>query len=175
MPAEPSAASSDGTDGPAPRRETRATAVGVGLLALVVFSAFRELVAPAGVGATAVSAPFHGVSLGMSADQVRRTFVEGTGGEWALVTACGGPALEWTRRDPARSVRWARFEMHDGFLVAIRAHTEEPRRSASALQSLSAVREDRPFEGGTATTLVSRVCETHAAEAEQLALEATSF
>jgi hypothetical protein len=113
-----------------------------------------------------------GVSLGMTAVIVRESFLDGAAGEWRLVTACGGTGLEWTRSRPGVPTRWARFELHDGLLVAMRVHTDEPLSGMRTLQSTSAVRQDRPFEGGTATTILSRACSTHAAEVDQMVLSA---
>jgi hypothetical protein len=115
-----------------------------------------------------------GVALGMPAGIVRESFLDGAAGEWRQVQACGGPALEWTRTRPAVTTRWARFEIHDGLLVAMRVHTDEPLAQVQTVKSASVVRQDRPFDGGTATTIVSRACSTHAAEAEQLVLAATA-
>jgi hypothetical protein len=74
--------------------------------------------------------------------------------------------------DPGVPTRWARFEIHDGWLVAMRVHTDEPLAGVRTVQSASAVRQDRPFEGGTATTIVSRACSTHTTEADQMILSA---
>jgi hypothetical protein len=110
----------------------------------------------------------------MPAGIVRESFLDGAAGEWRQVQACGGPALEWTRTRPAVTTRWARFEIHDGLLVAMRVQTDEPLAQVQTVKSASVVRQDRPFDGGTATTIVSRACSTHAAEAEQLVLAATA-
>lgn len=113
-----------------------------------------------------------GVALGMPVELVRESFVDGAAGEWKQVTACGESALEWTRDRPGVPTRWARFEIHDGWLVAMRVHTDEPLAGVRTVQSASAVRQDRPFEGGTATTIVSRACSTHTSEADQMILSA---
>jgi hypothetical protein len=121
-----------------------------------------------------------GVKLGMSEEQVKQSFLDGAAGDWRRATTCRGPSLEWTRKQGARSTtspdeaptRWARFELHDGWLVAMRLHVDDALSAPRAEQTASAVREDRPYEGGTATTIIARGCSTHAAEAERIALSA---
>jgi hypothetical protein len=108
----------------------------------------------------------------MSAEQVKESFVDAASGDWSQDTACRGLSLEWTRKAPDAPTRWARFEFHEGWLVAMRLHTDGQASAAHAEQTVSAVRQERPYEGGTATTLVARGCTTHAAEADQIALSA---
>ncbi len=112
-----------------------------------------------------------GVALGMTEAQVRLSFRDAAAGAWTDAPSCRGPALEWTRTQPGPGTRWARFELHDGWLVAMRLHTDAPSGPPHAAQTWSAVRQDRPFEGGTATTVVARGCPTHAAEADEIAIE----
>jgi hypothetical protein len=108
----------------------------------------------------------------MSAEQVKQSFVDAASGDWSQGTACRGLSLEWTRKDPGAPTRWARFEFHEGWLVAMRFHTDGRASAAHAEQTVSAVRQDRPYEGGTPTILIARGCSTHAAEADQSALSA---
>jgi len=110
-----------------------------------------------------------GVRLGLSEDEVKRSFVDADAGDWTSVTSCRGHSLEWTRRRPGVPTRWARFELHGGWLVALRVHTDERLPAPRAQRTAAAVRQDKPFEDGTATTIVALGCPTHAAEAEQIA------
>jgi hypothetical protein len=114
-----------------------------------------------------------GVSLGMSESQVRNSFVDAAAGEWTQTTACGGPSLEWTRKKPGVPTRWARFEMHDGLVAAMRVHSDGQAGAPRARQGAFAVRRDRLYDGGTATTILARGVPTYAAEAEQIARLAT--
>jgi len=114
-----------------------------------------------------------GVSLGMSEEQVEHAFADRASGDWSRTAGCGGVALEWRRTEACASARWARFEFHEGVLVAIRLHSDDAAAPEHAEQTSTAVRQRRPFEGGTATTILSRTCLTHTAEAEQIALAAT--
>jgi len=113
-----------------------------------------------------------GVTLGMSEREVQSAFTDGPAGAWSRELACGGVALEWTRVVPQAATRWARFEFHDGLLVAIRLQVEEA-STARVEQSVTAVRQERPFRGGTEITILTRSCATHAAEAEQIAWAAS--
>jgi len=113
-----------------------------------------------------------GVTLGMSEREVQRAFTDGAAGLWSRESACAGVALEWTRMDPRATARWARFEFHDGLLAAIRLQVDEA-PTARAEKTVTAVRQERPFGGGTAITILTRACSTHAAEAEQIASAAS--
>jgi len=113
-----------------------------------------------------------GVSLGMSEEQVQRTFADRAAGTWSREVSCGGIDLEWRRTDARAPTRWARFEFHEGGLVAIRIHSDDVSSGQRAEQTAAAVRQRRPFEGGTATTILTRTCISHRAEAEQIALAA---
>ncbi|MGA7122771.1 MAG: hypothetical protein WBY94_21910 [Polyangiaceae bacterium] len=110
-----------------------------------------------------------GVRLGMSEDELMRSFVDAEAGDWTKGWSCGGPSLEWTRRAAHAQTRWARFELHDGRLVALRIHSDQLLPDGRALETSAAVRQDIPYEDGTATTIVALGCPTHAAEAEQIA------
>jgi hypothetical protein len=110
-----------------------------------------------------------GVKLGMSEGEIVRAFADGRGGEWKRVVACRGVALEWTRRAGGVPSRWARFEMHEGVLVAMRVHSDDKATGVVAETGWGAVRAARPYQGGMATTVIARGCATHAAEADEIA------
>ncbi|MGA7119248.1 MAG: hypothetical protein WBY94_04080 [Polyangiaceae bacterium] len=115
-----------------------------------------------------------GVRLGMSEAQVRRSFVDADAGDWTRTTVCGGPSLEWTRMKPGVPTRWARFELHDGWLVAMRIHSDGHASSPRIEQAFFGVRRDRPFQGGVATTIIARGPPAYAAEVEQIARAAST-
>jgi hypothetical protein len=115
-----------------------------------------------------------GVGLGMTEAQVRRSFVDASAGEWRRSTACGGPSIEWTRSKPGVPTRWARFELHDGWVVAMRLHSDgQAAGSRSEVRSF-AVRRDRPFQGGLATTIIARGPAAYAVEVDQIVRSAAS-
>ena len=115
-----------------------------------------------------------GVRLGMSEAQVRQSFVDAAGGNWTRTTACGGPALEWTRMKAGVPTRWARFELHDGWLVAMRIHSDGHASAPRTERASFAVRRDRPFQNGVATTIIARGPPAYAAEVEQIARAAST-
>jgi hypothetical protein len=110
-----------------------------------------------------------GVTLGMSEAEIVRAFADGSSGDWARVDGCRGKALEWTRRSVGVPTRWARFELHEGVLVAMRVHSDEKTTAVTAKKGWGAVRAARPYDGGRATTVIARGCPTHAAEADAIA------
>jgi hypothetical protein len=105
---------------------------------------------------------FHGVRLGMTAQDVRARFDEtgsfGSDGE-ALTLATPGP-----------DVASARFEFHRGVLVAVRASTVRPPMGleAGARYSPGAVADVTKADNGFAFRWIARDCPAHAAEAETL-------
>lgn len=113
-----------------------------------------------------------GVRLGMSEEQVRAAFVDSESGAWVRGRACGGPSLEWTRTSAGSPTGWARFELHEGMVVAMRLHLDGVERPPRAEQARSAVRQVRHADGGAAVTVIARGCSTHRAEAEQIAVVA---
>lgn len=77
------------------------------------------------VSAWALSQPdarhdFHGVRLGMSAADVRQAYSPEEPGSWSSsLSEDGTLLLDWRADDGAAT---ARFEVHDGLLVAVRGH-----------------------------------------------------
>ncbi len=111
-----------------------------------------------------------GVRLGMTPDVARAAFADAPFGAWSDPPGCCGLTLEWTRSGPT-STQWARFEFHDGLLVAIRLLADAPIPSAKAQYEVtpSFVSAVGPGAGGgTKTTVLARGCSTHATEAQQL-------
>lgn len=112
-----------------------------------------------------------GVRVGMPVDAVRGAFVDGPAGVWSVLPGCLGEDLEWTRRDPAAtSTRWARFEFHQGVLVAIRLHSDAAPPAAPRIELTPlTVSEVRSGSGAsTSTTVLARNCETHRAEVDEV-------
>jgi hypothetical protein len=122
--------------------------------------------APAGPSGTTSSE--RGVSLGMSEAQVRSSFIDARAGDWTRTTACGGPSLEWTRATAGVPTRWARFELHDGWVAAIRIHEDGQGHIPRVEQTPSAIRRDRLYQGGIATTIIARGPAVYAAEVDQI-------
>ena len=120
---------------------------------------------------------FADVRLGMTADEVRSRFSPGGAGAWRIEASPGGEAvLTWgaTAREPV--VRTARFEIHGGILVAVRAlvRGEAPKAHGPAVEASHAVVVGRRPEGSDLVTLtiLARDCPTHADEARALAASA---
>jgi hypothetical protein len=107
-----------------------------------------------------------GVRLGMTADDVRARIDAREPGEWSSSVVAGDWVLEHRVADEA-----ARFEIHEGQLVAIRVEgptsadlPSEPRFEVTPGSIL--VRE--PDRTRVRITLLSRACPTHHEEAEAL-------
>jgi hypothetical protein len=114
------------------------------------------------------------VRLGMAPRDVRDRFKPGGDGTWQTALGKGDDTvLEWTGTDPKARLSRARFEFHNGMLVAIRARAPEPsaRELVSATKMTVSVRAPAP-EGGTNVTVLARDCPTHHDEAEGLASRA---
>ncbi len=115
----------------------------------------------------------HGVRLGMTMTDVRAHFDEGLAGRWREALGCGGVGLEWEPdRESKGSVRWARFEFHEGTLmgVRLRAAAADPSAAGEALETSPAVvvaRQSMPGDA-VAIALLSRGCTEHQPEIEQL-------
>jgi hypothetical protein len=114
---------------------------------------------------------FHGVRLGMTASTVRERFEAPALGAWQSVpqTGAGDVVLAWAA---AKGPAAARFELHSGLLVAVRA-VVEPSDSDAARPSVEAshavVRTRQEADGAVRITILARDCPTHHAEAERLA------
>lgn len=107
----------------------------------------------------------------MTMEQARAAFVDGAAGEWSTPPGCCGVSLEWSRSAvEATETRWARFELHRGLVVAIRALSDAPppptRHVEVTPESVSETRAGA--DGSTGTTVLARGCEMHASEVRQL-------
>jgi hypothetical protein len=114
---------------------------------------------------------FHGVRLGMTMEQAHAAFAPGGPGQGEVELACGGIRLEWKPEGQA-PVRWARFELHEGILEAIRARVAADDFAASgeplASTASVVVARERSDDGDVAVAILSRQCPEHSAEVEQL-------
>jgi hypothetical protein len=115
---------------------------------------------------------FYGVRLAMTASDLRAHFEPGAPGHWHTETTPDREiAMVWAADAPERhpAVLRARFEIHSGLLVAIRA---EARTEGPPLEkSLSAVLARHPLPGDrerASITILARDCPTHADEARAL-------
>lgn len=109
------------------------------------------------------------VHLGMSEADVRRAFTDRREGRFDVVTGCSTPTIEWTRTSPGTTTEWARFEFHQGALVAIRMRAASSGATGSdVVVTPGAVRvQQSAGDGSSVVTILSRDCPTHHAEAEQ--------
>ena len=112
---------------------------------------------------------FPNVRLGMAARDVRERFQPGTDGSWQTALGIGDDTvLEWTAKDVMAPVKNARFEFHNGMLVAIRAHLTAAATKESVSSTPKTVTMRGPGEGGTSVTVLARDCPTHRDEADAL-------
>jgi hypothetical protein len=116
------------------------------------------------------SRPVRGVRLGMSPESARAAFADDSAGDWSSPPGCCGTTLEWSRANAnATQTRWARFEFHQGFLVAIRVLSDASPPTRQVEVTPVAVAETRPgADGSTSTTVLARGCKMHGAEVRQL-------
>jgi hypothetical protein len=125
----------------------------------------------------------HGVRLGMTPSEVRASFDGGMAGDagrpggeargrWEAAPGCAGGALVWTGEGASpEGVRWARFEFHDGQMMAARlrvAAADPSARGDHLVSSSTAVLAREPTEAGAALVLLARGCEQHEAEVTAL-------
>lgn len=112
----------------------------------------------------------HGVRLGMTPAEVRERFAL----EGAFVVTPEGEGelrLDWQAASASAPVDKARFEFHEGLLVAIRAtHGIDSSVSVQRLEvSPWAVRVTRAdTQNHMETTLLARGCPTHESEVQEL-------
>ena len=112
-------------------------------------------------------ADFMNVRLGMTPAQVRARiaqpgrFVSTTDAEGLLV-------LTWTPNDPADPVEEARFEVHDGMVVAIRVRLRQERPADLAIAPEYVRRTSPGPNGGAELTLLARGCPLHEEEVADL-------
>ena len=115
------------------------------------------------------------VRLGMAPRDVRDRFEPGGQGSWT--TSVGGgaedTAIEWKATDAAAKVHAARFEFHNGMLVAIRATTADAppasEQIAATPTTVSVRRAATGPERGTELAVFARDCPAHKEEAQALA------
>ncbi|MCA9530172.1 MAG: hypothetical protein KC543_08545 [Myxococcales bacterium] len=128
-----------------------------------------------GIGGASGAQPFFGVRLGMTAQDIRTGFA--LPGAWrseagALGEGPGAIVLEWRPADPVTSpVRAARFELHDGFLVALRAQLAPSSAIADGPAfdvNDQVVRHRERVAAGVRYTVLARSCPTHADEVQRL-------
>ncbi|WP_437839245.1 hypothetical protein [Sorangium sp. So ce1153] len=141
------------------------SAAGLGIVTLAALS-----FAPPANAAFAV----HGIELGMTASEVVRRFDAGPTGRWSEAPGCAGPSIEWSRGEtaPARAPLSARFEFHEGLLMAarVRVTPEDPSARGARLETSAQfvlAREGRD-DGSSLIVLLARGCPEHEAEVEQL-------
>ncbi|XXX82227.1 hypothetical protein WMF30_26055 [Sorangium sp. So ce134] len=140
-------------------------AAGLGIVTLTALA-----FAPPATGVFAI----HGIELGMTASEVVRRFDAGPAGRWSEATSCAGPSIEWSRGEaaPARAPVAARFEFHEGLLMAarVRVAPEDPSARGARLETSAQfvlAREARD-DGSSMIVLLARGCPEHEAEVEQL-------
>ena len=116
------------------------------------------------------------VKLGMAPGDVRERFDPGGPGTWqtSVGKVAGDTAIEWQAKDGSARVKEARFEFHNGMLVAVRATTNEaPPASEKITKTPATVSARRAApSGGTDVTVLARDCPTHKDEAATLAAKA---
>ena len=121
---------------------------------------------------------FHGARLGMTASQLRQSFALADEGAFRAAGNAGSEGelwLEWTPTQAA-SLAGARFEFHEGLLVAIRAElhdaSEATRVAAEPVQLTEGTLRHRalltPDSARVRISILSRDCPTHAEEVRRL-------
>ncbi len=118
-------------------------------------------------------AELHGVRLGMTIAQAKAGFDLGPKGQWSVADGCEGGSLDWKPADAASSsVHWARFEVHEGIVMAVRARLapDDPNAEGEQLRtSNDAVAARETLGGGeVAVALLDRNCLEHSPEVSQL-------
>lgn len=111
-----------------------------------------------------------GVRLGDSLATARERFRAPGPGTWTS-TPGDDPALGWAPASSASPVASARFEFHDGMLVAARLELARSAESADGAPleiSRAAVVSREPAGDRTRVTLLSRACPEHAAEVKRV-------
>lgn len=117
------------------------------------------------------------VKLGMAPGDVRERFEPGGPGAWqtSVSKIVGDTAIEWHATDGTAKVKEARFEFHNGMLVAVRATTNEAPPSSEKITTTPGsvtVRRAAPANGVTEIAVLARDCPTHKEEATALAAKA---
>ncbi len=107
----------------------------------------------------------------MRLEDARAAFVDGSAGDWSTPPGCCGTTLEWSRADVhGTQTRWARFEFHQGLLVAIRVLSDPSAPMIRHVEVTPAVVSETRAgaDGSTSTTVLARTCKMHEAEVRQL-------
>lgn len=147
------------------------------LFVLALIGVFGLLVVQQGSGRTAAhdlrGLSIHGVWLGLTALQVQRRFEDAPYGEFSELKGCSSPTLLWQRRDEGKTtIRSARFEFHDGMLVAMRMRlaATDPLSRGPRLETSTGSLLGRATTADRDTALVwlVRDCDSHAEEAAEL-------
>lgn len=111
-----------------------------------------------------------GLRLGMTAADVRARFTHE--GSWETSVGDDGVVrLDFAASSPDANVTEARFEVHDGMLVAVRATLRDPSSDAGSAREIApeAVRTRTLTEEGTLRiVLIARNCPAHAREVAQI-------
>lgn len=128
----------------------------------------------AGSGSPSEMPTIRGVRLGMTADQVRQRFERGAQASWR--TEIAGTDMTLIRAAGGSLDREARFEFHDGMLVAIRMDlpSEAPEASGDriAISPASVTSRTIILDGRTSLAVLARDCPTHAEEVSRILSDA---
>ncbi len=115
------------------------------------------------------SETFEGVRLGMTAAQIRRTFLPGT---WETsVNDDGTILMDWTPQSGDSSVNSVRFEVHQGLLVAIRAdlRPDHPQADDPSDVTEDVLKHTAPTDHNSVQVLwIARNCPIHRQEVASL-------
>ncbi len=144
-----------------------------GLVGLAVLSGFGATSLAVGVLSPDAPPSLAGLRLGMTPDDVRARFSPGRGSFRSEVSGVD-TALVWE----APGAEPARFEFHDGQLVAVRlvvpAGSPDGGGPPLATTRGSVLARTALATGEVAVVLLSRTCPTHHAEAERIATGAAA-
>jgi len=144
-------------------------------LALVLVSAALAAIFALGGcrGQGVENATFYGARLGMTMRDVRSAFTPPSPGTWTAVQDATVPRLDWASSvpSPPAPVASARFEFHNGMLVAIRAPlaAEDVHAAGPPVQTTSATVVARDKDGARVSyRWISRECPAHKDEVAKL-------
>ncbi len=139
------------------------------MLAASLLLLFARWLWPFVVGSESDPVSLRGVRLGMTAEQVRARFDEGRPATFR--TEIAGEDLVLVRSPTSTVDREARFEIHEGMLVAVRLDLPEdaPEVAEAPRTTALSVFARLPADPGRARlVLLSRQCPTHAEEVARL-------
>lgn len=115
------------------------------------------------------------VRLGMAPRDVRDRFKPGgtDPGTWQTgVGQADDTFLAWTSHDPKSTFSDARFEFHNGMLVAIRASSADKLAKEEISTTPHTITAKEPAANGSTLIVLARDCPTHKDEAEGFAARA---